>query len=126
MTVLDVLGLFGLVAGVAAVLVTLLVKGKSATVAQNWQEVAASATARAEEAKVRAGAIEVENTRLQLRVDALEQQVRVLVDTITAKDSIEALGNAMEVRFDGLTQLVVEALVTAGVPRAPGSSRRES
>lgn len=126
MGALDILGLLGLLAGAAAVLATLFVKGKNKAVADNWQQVATSATARAEEATRRAVATEVENEKLQIRVQHLEQQVKVLVDTITAKDSIDALSKEMDKRFVDLTSLVVEAITTAGVPRAPGSARRTS
>lgn len=126
MTVLDVLGLFGLLAGAAAVLATLFVKGKNKAVAENWEQVATSATARAEEATRHAAAVKTENDTLRLRIDHLEQQVQVLVDTVTAKDSIDALAKQMDQRFTDLTALVVEAITTAGVPRAPGSARRTS
>lgn len=119
MTPLDLLGLLGLLAAAATILATLFVKGKSRAVAANWADVATSATARAAEATARADS-------LQVRVDHLEQQVRVLVDTITAKDSIDALERKVDERFDDLTQLVVEALVTAGVSRSPGSTRRQA
>jgi hypothetical protein len=123
-SILDVLGLFGLLAGAAAVLTTLLVKGKNKAIADNWQQVAESATARAEEATVRAATTAEENAKLLLRVQHLEQQVRVLAETITAKDAIDALARQMDQRFDDMTALVTEAIVTSGTPRAPGSARR--
>lgn len=126
MTVLDVLGLLGVLAGSAAVLATLFVKGKNKAVAENWEQVATSATARAEEATRHAAAMKAENDALKLRVEHLEQQVQVLVDTITAKDAIDALSRDMEERFTDLKALVVEAIVTSGTPRAPGSARRTS
>lgn len=124
MTPLDILGLLGLLAGAAAVLATLFVKGKNQAVAKNWESVATSATARAEESAARSAQLTADNEKLMLRVSALEEQVRVLVDTITAKDSIEALSREVDARFDDLTALVVEAITTSGVPRAPGSVRR--
>jgi hypothetical protein len=123
-SILDVLGLFGLLAGAAAVLTTLLVKGKNKAIADNWQQVAESATARAEEATVRAATTAEENAKLLIRVQHLEQQVRVLADTITAKDAIDALARQMDQRFDDMTALVTEAIVTSGTPRAPSSARR--
>lgn len=124
MNPLDLLGLLGLLAGAAAVLATLFVKGKNKAIAENWQQVAESATARAEEATVRAATTAEENAKLLVRVQHLEEQVRVLVDTITAKDAISALSRSMDQRFDDITALVTEAIVTSGTPRAPGSARR--
>lgn len=126
MTVLDILGLLGLLAGAAAVLATLFVKGKDKAVAANWEKLATSATARATEAEARAVLVQAENDKLKLRVDHLEQQVQVLVDTVTAKDSIDALSRAVDQRFTDLTALVVEAITTSGIPRSPGSARRTS
>ena len=124
MTPVDILQLLLLFSAAAAVLATLFVKGKSKAVAANWESVAMSATARAEEATARASQLAVDNEKLMVRVSALEEQVRVLVDTITAKDAIDSLGRETAARFDDLTALVVEAITTAGTPRAPGSARR--
>lgn len=110
MSPVDVLGLFGLLAGAAAVLATLFVKGRSKVEATNWQTVATSATARAAEAEIRASIVEAENEKLRVRVEHLEQQVKVLVDTITAKDSIEALARDVEARFEALTNIVIDAM----------------
>lgn len=118
MTLFNAVGLVGLFATASTVLASLFVKAKNKAVADNWRTVAESATARAEEATNRAAA-------LQLRVDHLEEQVRVLIDTVTAKQSIEDLQSKVEHRFNDLTALVVEAITTAGVQRAPGSARRQ-
>lgn len=123
MSVVDVLGLLGLLAGAAAVLATLTVKGKDKAIAASWKELSEASARRAEEAKIRAAEVEAENEKLQIRVKHLEQQVKVLVDTITAKDSIDALAREMDFRFNELQALVVEAIVTSGVPRKPASER---
>lgn len=120
----DTLGLLALLAAASAVLATLFVKSKNKAVAENWQQVATSATARADEATRRAAATDAENAQLRLRVEHLEQQVKVLADTVTAKGSIDALAREIDQRFDNLTALVVEVMTTAGIPRVPASSRR--
>lgn len=124
MTPLDFLGLFGILAGAAAVLATLFVKNRDKAVAANWKEIAESAQGRADEEKKVSASLKVVNDALLLRVTHLEQQVAVLVDTVTAKQSIDDLASRMDSRFVDLTALVVEAITTSGVPRAPSSTRR--